>query len=230
MVAETEASRAAREAAEELGPVAGSSYTTFEGRPFLWAFDVEREPYGLVVAGGEEAPGRVLLLVAEEHLFTVMLYAKALVGSSADPLEPHLVTLTELIPPQASWYCDSFYLSRRQMPGMREGDLLAVALHAREAGLSADAAEAAVAARTPDLVSSPDPDAGRSGFREWVKLVRSLRRLSRLRELAAPEVIIENEVRIANRLWQGPGVRDLADWPDDLVAVAGELGPGRPTG
>jgi hypothetical protein len=228
MVAETEASRAAREAAEELGPVAGSSYTTFEGRPFLWAFDVQREPHGLVVAGGEETPGRVLLWVAEEHVFSVMLYGKALVGSSADPLEPHLVTLIEEIPPQASWYCDSFYLTRRRITGMRDGDLLAVALHAGEAGMSPDAAESAVAARSPDLVSSPDPNAGHPGFRRWFKLVRSLRRLARLRELAAPEVIIENEIRIARRLWEEPDVRDLAEWPADLVAVAGELGLGRP--
>ena len=68
------------------------------------------------------------------------------------------------------------------------------------------------------------PTPGAPAFVEWVKLVRSLRRLSRLRELAAPEVIIENEVRIASRLWQVPGVRDLASWPTDLVAIAAGLG------
>lgn len=224
MVAETEASRAAREAAEGFGAVGGSSYTTFEGRPILWAFDVEQEDgRGLVVAGGENVPGRALLFADEAHAFSVMLYGKALVGCSADALEPHLVTLIEEVPAQASWYCDSFYVSRRRIAGMRAEDVVAVALHASEVGMTADAAEAAVAARTPELVSSPDPRAGWDGFPLWVKLVRSLRRLARLRELAAPEVIVANEVRIANRLWQ----RDLGalvDWPDDLEALADELG------
>ena len=81
-IVESEASLAARRAAESFGDVEGSSYSMFEDRPVVWAFDVIRSPHRLIVAGHETLPLRVLLLVDEEHAFSGMLYGKALAAYS----------------------------------------------------------------------------------------------------------------------------------------------------
>ena len=219
---ETDASRASRQAAEQLGPVEGSSYSTRDGRPVLWAFDIARGPRRVILAGAEDLTCHVVLVAAPEHAFTAMLYGKSIAASSTEAIEPHAVTLIEA-PPDAGWFCDSFYLSRVRIDGMAPGDVVAVAMHACEVGLGEDAVEAAILRRSPDLVSSPDPAGSDPAFRHWMKIVRSLRRLLRLRELAGPEIIIANEIDLATRTWQRLGMRPLASWPDDVLPVAGEL-------
>jgi hypothetical protein len=220
-VVESSGSLAAREDARRLGDVEGSSYTTFEGRPVAWAFDVAVGKRHHIVAGAVSTEQRVFLLVDADHAFSAMLYGKAL-ASAGEPLTPHSIALVET-PREASWPCDSFYVSRERLEGMRGRDVLAIALHAHECGPSADAAEAAVKRRTPELVSTPDPRATEPGFAHWMKLVRVLRRLARLRELDAPEIIIENDVELAKKIWTKGEVRALASWPDDLRALADEL-------
>lgn len=221
-VVESSGSLAAREAARRLGNVEGSSYTTFEGHPVAWAFDVAGGEHHHILAGAASSEQRVFLVVDADHAFTAMLYGKAL-ASAGETLAPHSVVLVD-IPAEASWHCDSFYISRDRLDGMRDNDVLVVALHAHESGARADDAEAAVKGRTPNLVSSADPRASEPGFAEWMKLVRVLRRLIRLRELDAPEIIVANDVDLAKKIWTDHEVRALASWPDDLGSMATELG------
>jgi hypothetical protein len=221
-VVESSGSLEARESARRLGDVEGSSYTTFEGHPVEWAFDVAGGEYHRILAGAASSEQRVLLIVDADHAFTAMLYGKALV-SSGETLTPHSVVLVD-IPPEASWHCDSFYVSRERLDGMRDNDVLVVALHAHECSPSADTVETAIKRRTPHLVSSPDPRATETGFAQWMKLVRVLRRVLRLRELDAPEIIIANDVELAKKIWTNHDVRALASWPDDLRSIATELG------
>jgi hypothetical protein len=221
VVLESEASRAAREAASRFGEVQGSSYTTFEERPILWAFDVNAGEHRVIYAGGESSDQSVLLLASEAIAFTAMLHAKSLIGHRHEELEPHQVTFVERVDPAASWWCDSFYVSRRRFGPALEHELLAVTLHAAEVGLDPDRAEEAVLAR--NLMSTPDPSAKDPRFPAWVKLLRSLRRLTRLEELAAPQIIIDNEIQLAERAWQRLERCPLASWPPDLSAAAAGL-------
>ena len=214
---ESEASVACRAAAAQLGDVVGSSYSTEDGEPLAWAFHVEATDGHLVYAGAADADHDIVLRCAEDHAFTTMLHAKALfLTSTIDELvvgQPGVVMLTAR-PEAASWFCDSF-LAKPDGPR-----LFATALHVAEVGLDGARALAAVAARTPTLVTSPDPLHDRDGYREAVKLVRGLRRLIRLRELNAPEIIIDNDMRMAReRVW--PAWLAL---PADVVEVAAELG------
>jgi hypothetical protein len=223
MIVESEASWAARQAAARFGDVEGSSYSTFEERPVLWAFDVAADAHRIIFAGGESSDRSVLLLVDEENAFTGMMHAKAIVGYSRERLGPHVVTVVDQVDPKASWFCDTFYLSRHRCGPASENELLAVALHGTEVGLDPDRAERSLLARSPKLISTPDPAAKEATFPSWVKLIRSLRRLVRFRELNAPEVIIDNEIEMAMRFWKQLGRRTLAAWPEDLIATAAML-------
>lgn len=61
----------------------------------------------------------------------------------------------------------------------------------------------------------------------WQRLEASLRRLKRLRELAAPSHLIENEIVLAKRHWSrvppAPAGAELV-WPEDIRKLAEELG------
>ncbi len=59
---------------------------------------------------------------------------------------------------------------------------------------------------------------------EQEKLLRCMRRLKRLRELSAPEDIVNKEVALIRKVWAFVKVRSIPDFPDDLVAIAIELG------
>ena len=223
-IAESPASLAARQRAERVGAVIGASYSTLEGQPVLWAFDLNCGEHHLILAGGEATTKRVALRVHAEHSFSGMLYGKALVGYSLDGLEPHSVTQIEGVPASAGFYCDSFYIAKRDIPGLMAEDVLAVALHSSEVGLTADDAEAALAARTPEGISSPDPRAADPAYRARVRLVRSLRRYRRLTELAAPDVFLDKEARIATSNFERAVGGDLGPLPDDVRPVAEALG------
>lgn len=225
-IVESKGSRQARARAATFGEVLSSSYTTFEDRPVLWAFSMQpsAEPHLIILAGGETFPGDLLLRIAEDEAFTGMLYGKALIHASSEPLEPHVVVRLLEQPAQASWLADSFYVAKERLRGMRDVDLLAVALHASETGLDEDAAEAAVRSRTPELISSPDPLAMHPAFQPWLKVVRCLRRLRRLREIDAPSIIIDNDVRTAKQTFaERLRGKSLPPWPDDLHALVDEL-------
>lgn len=216
----------ARDAARRFGSVAGVSSTTFEGRPVLWAFDVEQGAGRIVAAGSETRHGFLLFRCHEDDSFKLMLLGKTLAGYAVDETEPH--TIAQFEParvPREAWWCDSFYVARDRIDGMETADRFAVALHIAEVGATDPAfAERSIRARAPDLRSSADPAAGAPGFPDWWKLVRGLRRLRRLRELDAPELIVENELRMARDRWAMPRVRALATFPDDVHAIAAELG------
>jgi len=226
-IVESEGSLEARRFAATFGAIEGSSYSprsADDKRPIAWAFDVALADRRLVIGGSEQERGRVLLFVPHEYAFSGMLYVKAIATAGSEAIDRHVVTLVRR-PADASWLADLFYLSRHTVPGMGPCDVLAVALHATEAGLSPDVVEAAVKRRAPDWMSIPEHGASHAAFPRWAKAVRSLRRLVRLRELDAPAIIIENEIAIARETWGKDGIaRELVRWPDDLRDVAAELG------
>lgn len=227
-ITESDDSLAARAAANELGTVEGASYSRFEDRPVLWAFDIDADGRRLVLAGGESLDPRVVLFHDGQTTLTWLIYAKAVIAACIrdEEFEPPSVVLIGETPAQASWYCHSFYLSEARLDGMREQDAVAVALHGVEAGLDADRVQALVHQRTPELLSTSDPRSAHANYPEWVRLVASLRRLVRLRALSAPQTILDNEVALATKF--GSRLPRSWDLPGDVHAVAEELGLRRP--
>ncbi len=115
-----------------------------------------------------------------------------------------------------------------KLPEMRRQDVLAVALHAKEVGRSADWTESAVLARVPELFSTPDAHATDPVYPKWVRLLRTVGRLKRLRELEEPEMMITKDHELCTAIWSEigttPWVAAPSSWPEDLHALAVELG------
>ena len=214
---ESDESEAARRAAHALGPIEGSSTTRHHGKPIAWAFDIAATAHRhLVLAGAEGLEGRVLLRVDAELAFSGMLLAKAIAQHSDRQLDRGEVTLIET-PAESSWACDAFYLHPEVPAGLREHDVLAIALHAGEAGLPVPQVAAALEARAPDGVSRPDPLAEAPTYPAWVRLLRSVRRYERLRALQAPEVLLEKERVLARRFFQRVDLSSFGPLPDDVL-------------
>lgn len=83
---ESDESRRARQAAEKLGPIVGSSYSLEADEPVIWAFHIDTGAYHTVLAGTATGPQRVLMRADEEDAFSAMMYAKALTHAE---LEAH---------------------------------------------------------------------------------------------------------------------------------------------
>lgn len=214
---ESEDSEAARRAAHALGPIVGSSSTRHQGRPVAWAFDIAAtESRHLVLAGAEGLDGRVLLRVDAEHAFSGMLFGKAIALHSDRLLDRGEVALIES-PAESSWHCDAFFLHPDVPTGLRDEDVLAIALHASEAGLPVPQLAAALEARAPDGVSRPDPLAEAPTYPAWVRLLRSVRRYDRLLALQAPELLLEKERVLARRFFQRVDLTSFGPLPDDVV-------------
>ncbi|MEQ9322524.1 MAG: hypothetical protein RIF41_25380, partial [Polyangiaceae bacterium] len=151
-VVESDASRAARDDAKSFGNIAGSSYTEHEGRPVLWAFDIDRQGGDrLSVAGAEHLSARVVVRAGEPDAFSAMIFAKAVAAQPENKVVPHAVVNIGRAARQAEWHCESFYLSRAPYSECADRDVVAVGLHALEGGLMADDALRAVSQRVPNL-------------------------------------------------------------------------------
>jgi hypothetical protein len=58
----------------------------------------------------------------------------------------------------------------------------------------------------------------------WQLLEKSLRRLVRFRVISAPDEVIKKETDLARRWWAQVPLSPAGVWPEDILAVAKELG------
>lgn len=213
---------ATRQAAEGMGRVRESSFTEARSEVVAWAFAVERGDERLVLAGSVVREPWVALAVHADHPVSGMIYAKAIAALREPLVVPSVVRLVGQHQ-QASWPCDAFLLSEGESRGLRPGDLWATGLHAEEIGLDAATVTDRVNMRAPGGRTTPDPAAGSPVFRTWVKLLRALRRIERSKALAAPQLIIDNDITLARRAWQKLGGKPLTTFPADVLPLAQEL-------
>jgi hypothetical protein len=205
-IVESEGSFEAREFANVLGVVEGSSYTTRGGDPIVWAFDVSYsafEPRRLIVAGAAHTEMRIYMLVPEDHAFSGLLMAKAVVaGVDAEDLAPHALVVPD---PDAfgelgTEHCLQFYVCDAQFGAPIETPgLAAVGLRADEGSLPPDTVLALLRKRTPDGLTTLDPFRKEPWYLSYALLVRAARRWRRLVALDAPAIIIENDIRAIQR-------------------------------
>lgn len=225
-IKESESSLAARNLAEMLGQILGSSYTMVADKPTVWAFDLEMDLNGqrLIVAGSEKLNGRIFIFAEADNSAPLMLYAKELVANSgAQPLTTNTIIEFDKTPEGTNLYCDSVYISEIKIKGMQEHDVLAVFLHASDVGFSPDQTAEIISKRTPDFISTFDRKSQDPHYSNWVRIIRIMRRIDELKKISGPPMIIENDTRMLMEAWDALGSKPLTPWPNDLKKIVIEL-------
>lgn len=234
MSPDSEASAQARADATRLGRIVREEIKLWGETPALFTFavDIGRgvrhvlagcDPHLGRIAYTEEGAdvvdtprptlSRIHLSVRNEDLDTGMIYARALLFAPlADGQENVKSHLLRPPPRDVSWTCDTFLVAD-------ETEHFVVAAHLDELGLRENVTLDMIRKREPTLVSTPDPNAHRRDYPVAAALVRRVRRYYRLRDLEAPETIIENEIALVRRLKKPAWMQ----WPADCLDAAAEL-------